>query len=184
MVCFGTDGKITKKYSYTQKAYSVNYFKTENGVKYFLLNRGTSGTGCYRFALVKENGTALEHVKNYKFRVLKDDINGVDTHLYNSGNDAYYDVATKRMYLTLFLNPTSGSITENAIVRYDMSTEKTIYDPVRVIQTNASGEVKFEVEGVGYSGSKIYLCANVVANSGIEGPDAIYSIYKTGSYQK
>ena len=133
---------------------------------------------------VKENGTKLEHVKNYKFRVLKDNVNGVDTHLYNSGNDAYYDPATKRMYLTLFLKPESGSITKNAIVRYDMSTEKTIYDPVRVIQTNANKEVKFEIEGVSYSGSKIYLCANVVEKSGIEGPDAIYSIYKTGAYKK
>lgn len=184
VVCFGTDGKIFKKYSYSQKAYSVNYFKTESGVKYFLLNRGTSGTGCYRFALVKENGTTLEHVKNYKFRVLKDQVGGVDTHLYNSGNDASYDPETKRMYLTLFLKESDNSITKNAIVRYDMSTEQTIYDPVRVIQTNASGEVKFEIEGVGVSNSKTYICANVVTTSGVEGPDAIYSIYKTGSYVK
>ena len=184
VVCFGVDGIISNKYSYTKKAYSVNYVKTENGVKYFMLNRGTSGTGCYRFALVKENGTTLELVKNYKFRVLKDNVNGVDTHLYNSGNDAYYDTETKQMYLTLFLKPESGSITKNAIVKYDMSKEQTIYDPVRVVQANSSGEVKFEIEGVRYFGSKMYLCANVVEKSGKEGPDAIYSIYKTGSYKK
>ena len=72
IVCFGTDGKIFKKYSYTEKVHSVNYAgKDTDGKKLFLINRGTKSGGYYFYILAKENGNKVERIKNYHFKEIQ-----------------------------------------------------------------------------------------------------------------
>ena len=155
--------------------YSINYFDTQNGDIRFLASVEKNSTG-YTYQLLRASGNKLVN-ENIKFKV-----KNWEEKIYNTGNDSYYDRATKMLYTTRFCKEGS-KVVRNAILQYDLSagisgTTKE-YSPVRVIEISAiNNEAKFEIEGMSIFNGKKYICTKTNNVSGKEGEDAIYSISK------
>ncbi len=170
--------RLTEKYTYNKKIYSINYYGTEANINKYLICVGKNEeSNYYRFHKVYMSGSEMKQDSGITFIAAYE--SGFD-----NGNDSYYDVVKKRLYTTRFIEPASGMIKINNIYQYDLtagvSGTSSVYEPERIMQvSNNSNEVKFEIEGMAIHDTtrKKYVCANIYEQSGVEGVDALCQLY-------
>ena len=158
----GKKVKVNKTYKLDGfRIASINYYDTAvNGVKRFLVSvkKDTSkNTATYTFRLVKIDDKKIVY-DNVKFNVL-----GYKKG-YTIGNDSYYDIAKKQLYITVFKPSNTKIITKNAVVQYDLSVlkNKRNYEAKYVILADIDNKIerKFEIEGMFIVDGKKYICTN------------------------
>ena len=115
VIAFNANGEILANYTYNGEKTigTINYYDTANGDLRFLVSLGHGKN--VNFQLVKINGGRLINVENKNF------IATVPYKDFDRGNDHYYDLNTKQLYVTKFKEPGSGDITTNLVLQYDLS---------------------------------------------------------------
>lgn len=177
VMAFGSDGVITNKYTYAGgEIATINFYKEVDGVLYFLISTGGGDKVPYK--IVKISGSKLVST-GVSFHVIAPDND------YSEGNDSYYDLSTKQLYVTKFKKiEVNGkkTIKNNRIYQYDLnrtlSGSSLTFNAKRVLQIDSNdNETKFEVEGLAIYDNKKYVCANVVIGNATDGSDGIFKLY-------
>lgn len=177
VMAFGSDGVITNKYTYADKEIAtINFYKEVDGVLYFLISTGGGNKVPYK--IVKISGSKLVDT-GVSFKVSAPDPD------YTTGNDSYYDLSTKQLYITKIKKiEVDGKdiIKNNKIYQYDLdrtlSGSSLIFNAKRVLQIdNNDDETYFEIEGLAIYENKKYVCANVVIKNAKGGSDGIFKLY-------
>jgi hypothetical protein len=174
IMAFGSDGVITNKYTYAGgEIATINFYKEVDGVLYFLISTGGGDKVPYK--IVKISGSKLVST-GVSFHVIAPDND------YSEGNDSYYDLATKQLYVTKFKRIDDTIVKNNRIYQYDLdrtlSGSSLSFNAKRVLQIDSNDdETKFEIEGLAIYDNKKYVCANVVIGNATDGSDGIFKLY-------
>lgn len=174
IVAFGSDGIIKNKYTYADgKIGTINFYEKRNNTLWFLISIGGGTNITYRIVKMSDSiftNTGISFTIN------------VPDNEYSIGNDSYYDLTTKQLYITKFKKITLNektTIQNNRIYKYDLNHElsgsSATFNAKQVFQIDSeSKETKFEIEGLGIYDNTIFICANVVSSN--QNCDAIYKL--------
>jgi len=174
VMAFGSDGVITNKYTYAGgEIATINFYKEVDGVLYFLISTGGGNEVPYK--IVRISGSKLVNTGVF-FKV------SVPDSEYSIGNDSYYDLSTKQLYVTKIKKIDDKIIKNNRIYQYDLnrtlSGSSLTFNAKRVLQIDSNdNETKFEIEGLAIYDNKKFVCANVVIGNATDGSDGIFKLY-------